>query len=428
MYKLIKNIFLFFVLSISFVSQAYAVSRTNIAQKLYNKSKDSVYQIQTIDLATNEKTSIGSGFRINKKGYIVSNYHVVSSVVLNPDKYRSVYLDEDGSKHDLEVLAIDVVHDIAILQSKNLSSDFLSLANSNLSKGEKIFSMGNPHDLGMTIVEGNYNGLLDESMYKKILFSGSLNPGMSGGPVLDEKGKVIGINVATQGNQISFLVPVEYVKNCLEQVKISVKKNKQDWYQIIEDQLYSHQNKIVSSLLDIPEWTKNQLGGYEVPGKIAQYFKSWSSTKDNDKMKIKLSTLSIESPDTIYLDRHFTSGKIRITYTLAENKRHIGSAFWKFLSKVFKRNSFSFTHVHEENVDPLKSYEGFVKIVGQDWKVGTSARKYTKFPKLYDYKLSMVSLSEKNKGLTIDIALHGISKENALFFAQAFIRNIEWKK
>ena len=55
--------------------------------------------------------------------------------------------------------------------------------------------MGNPHDLGMTIIEGTYNGLIQTSRFQKILFSGSLNSGMSGGPAMDDKGRVIGVGV-----------------------------------------------------------------------------------------------------------------------------------------------------------------------------------------------------------------------------------------
>ena len=54
-----------------------------------------------------------------------------------------------------------------------------------------------------------------------ILFSGSLNPGMSGGPTLNEQGSVIGVNVATSGNEISFLVPAQYLAIILERLKLT---------------------------------------------------------------------------------------------------------------------------------------------------------------------------------------------------------------
>ena len=67
-----------------------------------------------------------------------------------------------------------------------------------LPKGERLFAMGNPLDLGFTIVEGTYNGLVDYSYNERIHFSGALNPGMSGGPTVTADGRIAGINVAKQ--------------------------------------------------------------------------------------------------------------------------------------------------------------------------------------------------------------------------------------
>ena len=58
------------------------------------------------------------------------------------------------------------------------------------------------------MIPGTYNGITAHSVYERIHFSGSVNPGMSGGPVLNQSGQVIGVNVATAGNQLGFLVPL----------------------------------------------------------------------------------------------------------------------------------------------------------------------------------------------------------------------------
>ena len=78
-----------------------------------------------------------------------------------------------------------------------------------LAQGERIYSLGNPLDVGFAVIEGTYNGLVERSFYPTIFFAGSLNPGVSGGPTLDGQGAVIGVNVAARrdGEQVSFLVP-----------------------------------------------------------------------------------------------------------------------------------------------------------------------------------------------------------------------------
>ena len=57
-----------------------------------------------------------------------------------------------------------------------------------MSQGERIYSLGNPLDVGFAVIEGTYNGLVERSFYPTIFFAGSLNPGVSGGPTLDQQG------------------------------------------------------------------------------------------------------------------------------------------------------------------------------------------------------------------------------------------------
>ena len=70
------------------------------------------------------------------------------------------------------------------------------------------------------MVPGPTNGLVEHSYEDRLLFSGSLNPGMSGGPSLNSQGDVIGVNVATAGSQLSFLVPVKKVKRMLAKNRV----------------------------------------------------------------------------------------------------------------------------------------------------------------------------------------------------------------
>ena len=198
------------------------------ATSLFSELKQTVFQIRVIDIASGDKFTIGSGFQISEQGHIATNFHVVSPYVHDPDKYRLEFVRTTQSKHatseeiiqPAQLLTFDVIHDLALLTINNTDNsqhDFLALSDQPLNKGDRIYSMGNPHDLGMTIIEGNYNGLLQASRYQKILFSGSLNPGMSGGPAINTQGKVIGINVSTQGSEISYLVPVSYLQALIKE-------------------------------------------------------------------------------------------------------------------------------------------------------------------------------------------------------------------
>ena len=113
------------------------------------------------------------------------------------------------NKGDLSLLDIDVVNDLALLRSRDLDLAPLEVRSEAPAQGETIYSLGNPHDIGFTVIPGTYNGLEAGSYYEHIHFSGSVNAGMSGGPVIDRRGGVVGVNVSSAGNQLSFLVPAQ---------------------------------------------------------------------------------------------------------------------------------------------------------------------------------------------------------------------------
>ena len=111
-----------------------------------------------------------------------------------------------------------MLHDLALLKAgrrrRHAAFDALPFRprSEPLAQGERIYSLGNPLDVGFAVIEGTYNGLVERSFYPQIFFGGALSGGMSGGPALDQEGHVIGINVARRvdGEQVSFLVPASF--------------------------------------------------------------------------------------------------------------------------------------------------------------------------------------------------------------------------
>ena len=159
--------FLIGSLSILFFSilAGMAWGLTETAQKIYKRHSASVYQIQIIDINSGEKSVIGSGFSFSKKGLFATNYHVISVVVDTPERYRIEYHKGNEKQGELSLLALDVAHDLAILKGESGKHSFLTLGSSNRLKGDRVYPMGNPLDLGMTIIEGTFNGLVGVKPY-----------------------------------------------------------------------------------------------------------------------------------------------------------------------------------------------------------------------------------------------------------------------
>lgn len=165
------------------------------------------------------QTPIGSGFFV-KTGYIATNHHVIKGTqqisaksVANQTRYTVE-----------EIVAIDEKHDLAILRVSGSSPPILSLENSDeIEIGETVYTVGNPIGLEGTVSKGIVSSMRDFGRGPLIQIDAPISPGNSGGPVLNEKGKVIGVSVSgyqgTGVQNLNFAVPSNYLKALLRKVR-----------------------------------------------------------------------------------------------------------------------------------------------------------------------------------------------------------------
>ncbi len=170
------------------------------AERIFASVPQRLLQIRTLVVGAGEPTSTGSGFLVGADGLAITNYHVVSQAALEPNNYRLEYAAADGGHGEVRLLAIDLPNDLAVVGLDKRDAPFFTFDDAavegSVPKGERLYSMGNPLDLGFTINEGTYNGLVERSYSERIHFTGALNPGMSGGPTVNAEGEVVGVNVA----------------------------------------------------------------------------------------------------------------------------------------------------------------------------------------------------------------------------------------
>lgn len=409
------------VLTILLALSAQA-QETDDANRLYDAHKDAIYQVRIIEKSSGNKAVIGSGFQLTADGLVASNYHVVADAVKKPDGYLIEYLASDGSKGDLRLVAVDVLHDLALLQHARPAAPFLSIRKDVIRKGERIYSLGNPHDLGMTVVEGTYNGLVDNSLYEHVLISGSLNPGMSGGPSIDRNGQVVGVNVSTAGNQISFLVPVSYLQSLLETPLLT--SGKPDWNALLEQQLLDHQADYVSRLL-AAEWKRSPLGRVNVPAEIAPYVKCWGDKSDDKDMLYQVTNRICNVDESLFLGSFFTTGSFRFQYQWFETEKLNALQFYSQLESRFYLDANNSTD--KEDVTAFACESRFVRVGGKPWKVHWCARRYKRFPALHDVAVAMASLASDKKGMLVNFSIAGVSRDNAMALTRRFLESVQWK-
>ena len=137
--------------------------------------------------------SQGSGFIISDDGYVVTNYHVLQGA-----SYARVLLYESDEWIFAEPIGFDPVLDIAIVKISRNNYEYLNFGNSDDAKvGEKTIAIGNPLGLSFSVTEGIISALKRQGPNEipaYIQIDTPLNPGNSGGPLVNKQGKVIGVN------------------------------------------------------------------------------------------------------------------------------------------------------------------------------------------------------------------------------------------
>ena len=178
-------------------------SATMSADKLYKQVSKSVVVVSC-------DKSTGTGFFIDNKGTVVTNYHVIEKC-----KTAEIVL-ADGSKYSVDkVLGYSEEKDIAILSTKCSKSVPLKARKTKVKTGDQVYAIGTTEGIFEgTLSEGIVSSAereLDGSSY--IQFTAPVSHGNSGGPLLDKSGRVVGIVSAgwTEGQNINFAIPIAEV-------------------------------------------------------------------------------------------------------------------------------------------------------------------------------------------------------------------------
>jgi serine protease Do len=166
--------------------------------------------------------SLGSGFIIDKDGYIITNNHVVQGA----DEIKVKLAD--GREFKARVIGRDAKTDLALIKISSFFKDLPTLPLGDSDKmrvGDWVLAIGNPFGLEETVTQGIISATgraIGSGPYDNFLQTDApINPGNSGGPLINLKGQVIGINTAiiASGQGIGFAIPSNMAKNIIAQLK-----------------------------------------------------------------------------------------------------------------------------------------------------------------------------------------------------------------
>jgi serine protease Do len=408
---------------------------SSTAERVFDFAKPRILQIRTLLQAAGRQSSIGSGFLVSGDGLAITNYHVVSQYALDPRTYRLEYLAPDGSKGPLRVLALDVAHDLAVVRMDKAGLPAFEFdpraLDGRLPKGERIYAMGNPLDLGFTIVEGTYNGLVDKSYDERIHFSGAINPGMSGGPVTAGDGRIVGVNVAKSvgGEQVGFLVPARHAAALLERARkgppLAVDKAREE----VGRQIDAWQAAFYDALAK-QGFREGSFGPYRGLESAAPWMTCWANTNADQipKPRTAVNTSRCSSATGLFVSDRILTGRIDLSYSYYHAIDLNAFQFAKELSQ--RAPGPSYDPRGGRRLTAQECRDDFVRAdAGRPAMRATwCMRAYREFEGLYNVTLLVLTQDRSREALLAQLTMQGVSHANAVALGRRFLEAIEWAR
>jgi S1-C subfamily serine protease len=406
---------------------------TGAGQRIYERARPLLLQVRTLLKTQDSQSSVGSGFLVDDGVHLVTNYHVVSQFALQPDRFRLVYATVDGRQGALRLLAFDVVHDLALLEAVDAAAlagrGALALRPEDqpLPRGARIFSLGNPLDVGFAVAEGSYNGPAERSFLPTLFFGGSLSPGMSGGPALDEQGRLIGVNVAARrdGEQVSFLVPAAFVRALLARSRSGPPVTVAAWPEITR-QLLAHEAALSARFIALP-WRSAGHARYAIPVPQEEFMRCWGRGSPQASRGLQFERSDCEMDSRIFVSGTLLTGYLTVRHEAYDGSKIGPLRFAQRYSASF-RNEFlgrddrqlTAPQCVERQIDS-RSSQGRLPL-----KAVVCLRAYKKLEGLHDLTVLVATLDGSVTGVQGRFDAHGVGFASAQQLTQHYLDGFAW--
>jgi hypothetical protein len=367
----------------------------------------------------------GSGFSANADGLIVTNYHVVAEEVLHPQQYRLEYVTSEGRTGRLQVYAVDVRNDLAIVKADDLKLPPLRLRAQIPRQGDRAYSIGFPLNLGLTITEGVANGLVANGFDQRIHYTGAINGGMSGGPALDASGRVYGVNVSViAGRQlVGFVVPARYIEPLLARAKEPLEKSlsARQAREMVTAQVLAHQSAVFE--LQSQSGATQTVFGFTLPTQFGPAIECNTTGASESSQRLRIETIGCSARARLLVQTGLEVGDIWFQHRVV---RAQGLHPLQFAQRV---NGMAERYQHygaARNVAQFACKNALVSLDGFDARVSTCVRQYRLFSGLYDIAVTATSINSTERAVVSQLELTGVGFEPGMQFTRRYLEAMRW--
>lgn len=406
------------------------------AEAVYATAPPRLLQIRTLVAGAGQQASYGSAFLVSADGLAITNYHVVSQVALEPNTYRLEYTAADGTHGDVHLLGVDLPNDLAVVRIDKHNAPFFTFdraaIHGDLPRGERLYAMGNPLELGFTIIEGTYNGQIEHSYIDRIHFTGALNPGMSGGPSVTADGAIVGVNVATRrdGQLVSFLVPARFAEALLQRVRD--RNETPDLRAEIGRQITESRGTLYKALRE-RGFRSVALGPYQGPEPAAAWFNCWAQTNAGvaPTPRFSMNSANCSSDASLFIASDLTTGSIQIYHSYVRATELNEFQFATFLAQLSQARVLG-GGSYRKWYTPERCRDDFVGSAATSdhptLRVMWCARAYREFEGLYDVALIAVTQDDGSEALVSRLSMQAVGYDDAMDLGRRFLDAVRVSK
>lgn len=402
------------VAGLVFFASNLAWAQDNNAETLFKRIRPSVVELKTEVAGNLGVTSSASGFVAHRQDWVVTNYHAVTEAIYEENAHVLSVQTANQGKQTARVIAVDVFNDLAILQLKTpINAPLLELRESLPAKGENGFSVGKPGSFEYSIVNGSFNGMHDEQSSPLIVFSGAINGGMSGGPTLDTRGRVVGVNVATsnQHQLIGLVIPSSAVSALIQR---TAKQNQPDNAQLRADisKQFAKFGRQQLQRMDSGLNSVRKLGPFSVRADLVDQEVCSTERQTNTQWRYSIVKQTCESASGLYVMTEQQAGSIISGSFLLQ-----GPGLNELqMASLVERRLIGLSVVNKPPVDstPWQCAEQRVKVPwGLTVQLHACRRALTKLPHLNEYRFRYTPLVRGPNALIVALGLDGFDDETA---------------
>jgi trypsin-like peptidase len=394
-------------------------------EAVFERYKDSVVTVEVLPLAGEARSVLGSGW-VAAPGRVVTNYHVVGSFIQHPDRYGMRVKNGRGT-FPARLVAFDLVNDLALLDAQ-VPGPPLRLAADTGQPGAPLIAFGNPEGLGLSLVEGVFNGFAEKGFIDRMLLSMPLNSGMSGGPILSARHEVVGTNVAVSwlSNSLSFGVPVTAAHALLAAAPVAA----------TEEALAAEVNRQLAALEQraaaraVEPLLQGQRALLAVGGALAprppEAFECWNQTQREAREEIHKTSFGCNLQFTPSLEE---VGEVASIEVLVEHfaTRAGGYGFYGGLAEHAPQHVGVDARAPGNGVlSPPQCRADRVRTEHLVWKVNACSYAYVDHPGVGYFALTATSVSRPREAVYVALHGRGVGADTFLSLSRAFLTDIRF--